>query len=252
MVFVGRSEDKCKTLLAEIVAAGNVRCSYLVGDLSVQADVRAMAAGFLARHDRLDLLLNNAGAWFTERRETVEGFEQTWALNHLAYFLLTHLLLDTLKASAPARIVSVSSAAHREGKMDWEDLQYNRSYPRAGFGAYSRSKLANIQFTLALSRRLAGTGVTATCVHPGYVRTGFGVNNGPLTRFVLWLSSPFARTPEKGAQVLIHMALSPEVEGLTGQYWANNKEKASSALAQDREAQEKLWQLSLEMTGREG
>lgn len=250
VVVVGRSEAKCQALLAELAAAGNDHCSYLVADLSSQADVRSVAERFLATHDRLDLLVNNAGAIFTERQVSVDGIEQTWALNHLAYFLLTNLLLDVLKASAPARIVSTASDAHLGGRLDFDDLEYRDSWPQQGFAAYCRSKLANIQFTLALARRLEGTGVTATCVHPGYVQSGFGLNNdGFMGRLFKLGGTLFARSEEKGAAVIVHMALSADVAGVTGEYWANNKPRRPSKLARDPEVQERLWAVSLVQTG---
>ncbi len=252
VVFVGRNEDKCKALLAELEAAGNDRCSYLVADLSSLAEVRNVAERFLAAHDRLDVLINNAGAVFAERSETVDGIERTWALNHLAYFLLTNLLLDRLKASAPARIVSTASDAHKGGSMDFDDLEFSDSYPQLGFAAYCRSKLANIQFTYALARRLEGTGVTAVAVHPGYVNSGFGLNNTGFFRSLLNVSgSLFARSNEKGARGLIHCALSPEMAGVSGAYWMDYKRRASTGLARDEEVQEQLWQVTAAQVGLE-
>jgi NAD(P)-dependent dehydrogenase (short-subunit alcohol dehydrogenase family) len=250
VVFVGRNEEKCKALLAEIQATGHDHCEYLIADLSVQDQVRSVAERFLAKHDRLDLLLNNAGAVFTGRSETADGIEQTWALNHLAYFLLTHLLLDTLKASAPARIVSTSSDAHRGGTMNFDDLEYTASYPQAGFAAYCRSKLANLQFTYALARRLEGTGVTAVAVHPGYVNSGFGLNNSGFMNLLFKVGGTlFARSEKKGARGLIHMSLSPDVHGVSGQYWMDHKPRRSTRLARDEGVQERLWQVSAEATG---
>jgi len=250
VVFVGRNEDKCRSLLAEMQEAGNDRCSYIVADLSRQADVRRVAEQFQASHDRLDLLLNNAGAVFTTRGETDEGIERTWALNHLAYFLLTNLLLDTLKASAPARIVSTASDAHRTGTMDFEDLEFKSSYPQQGFAAYCRSKLANIQFTFEISRRLEGTGVTAVAVHPGYVNSSFGLNNTGVWNTLFRLGGNlFARSEEKGARGLIHMSLSPDVEGVTGAYWMDYKQRRPTALASDEEVQRRLWEVSMTQTG---
>jgi len=250
VVFVGRNEDKCKVLLAEIQAAGNDHCEYLVADLSVQAQVRSVAERFLARHDRLDLLVNNAGAVFTDRVETADGIEQTWALNHLAYFLLTHLLLDTLKSSAPSRIVSTASDAHRGGSMDFDDLEYAKSYPKAGFAAYCRSKLANIQFTFELARQLEGTGVTAVCVHPGYVQSGFGLNNGGFMGTLYKVGGTlFARSEAKGARGLIHMGLSPDVAGVSGEYWMDHRSRGTTKLARNTEVQRRLWDVSLAQTG---
>ncbi len=250
VVFVGRNEDKCKTLLAEIQAAGNDHCEYLVADLSELAQVRSVAERFLARHDRLDVLVNNAGAFFGTRSDTPDGIEQTWALNHLAYFLLTHLLLDTLKASAPARVVSTSSDAHLGGTMNFEDLEYQRSYPQLGFAAYCRSKLANLQWTLALSRRLQGTGVTAVAVHPGYVDSGFGLNNSGFLRVVMGIGgSLFARSEAKGARGLIHCAMAPEMSEISGVFWMDYKARRTSKLARDKAVQERLWDITATQLG---
>jgi NAD(P)-dependent dehydrogenase (short-subunit alcohol dehydrogenase family) len=250
VVFVGRNEGKCKVLLAEIVAAGNDHCEYLIADLSVLDQVRGVAERFLARHDRLDVLINNAGAFFADRRDTADGIEQTWALNHLAYFLLTELLLDTLKASAPARIVSTSSDAHRGASMNFDDLEYTQSYPQAGFAAYCRSKLANLQWTLALDRRLQGSGVTAVAVHPGYVQSGFGLNNTGFLKTVMTVGGVlFARSETKGARGLIHCALSPDMADVSGVYWMDHKPRASSKLARDEAIQEQLWQVTAAQLG---
>lgn len=169
----------------------------------------------------------------------------TFALNHLSYFLLTILLLDTLKASGPARIVNVASDAHKNGSINFDDLQMEKSYN--GLAAYSQSKLANILFTYELARKLEGTRVTTNTLHPGLVSTGFNKNNGPLMKFAMRLLTPFARKPAEGARTSIYLASSPEVEGVTGKYFDESKPAPSSPLSYNRATAERLWQVSLEM-----
>ncbi|MBP8196390.1 MAG: SDR family oxidoreductase [Deltaproteobacteria bacterium] len=247
MVLVVRDEQRGRELAAELHAAGNPHAEILVADLSSQAEVRRVAAEFLARHDRLDLLINNAGALFMERKESVDGLEMTFALNHLGYFLLTNLLIDVLKKSAPARIVSVASRAHGRGTISFDDLQSKRGY--SGWSAYSQSKLANILFSNELARRLAGSGVTSNCLHPGVVATGFGKNNSGLMGFLVKLGAPFLRTPEKGAATTVFLAQSPEVEGVTGEYFADCKSIQPSLEARDQLVAKRLWQVSEQLTG---
>jgi NAD(P)-dependent dehydrogenase (short-subunit alcohol dehydrogenase family) len=194
--------------------------------------------------------VNNAGAVFSQRSLTVDGFERTFALNHLAYFLLTNLLIDLLRADAPSRIVNVSSAAHTGAVLDFDDLQSERKY--AGFRAYGRSKLANILFTHELARRLEGTGVTANCLHPGVVATGFNRNNGLLMQLGMTIARPFLISAEKGAQTIVYLASSPEVEGVTGEYFVNCTATSSSPASYDDEAARKLWDVSASLTGLSG
>jgi NAD(P)-dependent dehydrogenase (short-subunit alcohol dehydrogenase family) len=213
----------------------------------VQAEVRRLAEEFRERLDRLDVLVNNAGLVQSERTETPDGIETTLAVNHLAPFLLTNLLLDLLKKSAPSRVVTVSSEAQRWGNIDFEDLQSRRNYK--GMPVYGMTKLANIMFTYELADRLKGTGVTATCVHPGAVNTRFGTSDrGPMT-LLFRLSKPFMRTPEQGADTVIHLASSWEVEGVSGKYYSDRKwiEPQEVALAPD--ARRKLWEASEDLTG---
>jgi NAD(P)-dependent dehydrogenase (short-subunit alcohol dehydrogenase family) len=214
----------------------------------VQAEVRKLADAFRERYQRLDVLVNNAGAIFMSRQVSRDGLEMTFALNHLGYFLLTNLLLDLLIASAPARVVNVSSGAHLGGKINFADLQLERSY--TGFGAYSQSKLANVLFTYELARRLQGTGVTVNALHPGFVATNFGRSNGGLFDPLFRLIQRFgALTPEKGAETTVYLAVSPEVEGVTGKYFANCKPAASSALSNDETTARRLWEVSEQLTG---
>ena len=209
-----------------------------MADLSSQAEVRRLANQVKAATGRLDVLVNNAGLIRLERELTVDGLEMTFALNHLAYFLLTNLLLDTVKASTPARIVSVASAAHQGCKMNFDDLQGETKY--SPWRAYQQSKLANILFTRELARRLEGTGVTANALHPGYVRTQIFRAEG----FSGWLlrraAELFAITPEEEAQTSIYLAVSPDVEGQTGQYFVRRKSASSSPESQDEATARKL------------
>jgi len=247
VVLVGRNRAKCEATAAQIKQqTGNPNVAYLVADLSVLADVRRLAAEFQARHNRLDVLVNNAGAIFLSRKVTAEGLEMTFALNHLSYFLLTTLLLDTLKASTPARIVNVSSRAHQRVRMNFDDLQGEKRYD--GQAAYGQSKLANILFTYELARRLAGSGVTANALHPGIVASNFATNNGLVGRLFRLVANPFSISNEQGAQTSIYLAASPEVEGVTGKYYELCKEKRSSPQSYDEGIARRLWEVSEQMT----
>jgi len=246
VVIVGRNASKTAQLVAEIRAAsGNKNVDSLLADLSSQQEVRRLAGEFKSRYSRLDVLLNNAGAVFMQRQLSVDGIEMTFALNHLAYFLLTNLLLDTLKASASARIINVSSNAHISGKIEFDNLQGEREYsPRV----YENSKLANILFTMELSRRLEGTGVTVNALHPGFTATGFAKNNGKIIATLVSLFAPLvARSPAKGAETSIHLASSPSVEGIMGKYFYNSQVIPPAPQATDMVVARKLWDFSAEM-----
>ncbi len=248
IIGVGRNAQKCLDATAQIQrATGNTRVEFLTADLSVQAQVRELADTFKARHPRLDVLVNNAGAYFAKREESSEGIEMTWALNHLNYFLLTDLLLEVLKASAPARIVNVSSGAHAMVKgINFDDVEFKQGY--SGWTAYGHSKLANVMFTYELARRLAGTQVTANVLHPGVVATGFGHNNGGLMRTGMSVFQKIAaRRPEQGAETSVYLASSPEVEGVTGKYFDDKRETRSSDASYNAQAQQRLWELSESM-----
>jgi retinol dehydrogenase 12 len=247
LTILSRNPAKIAQTAAEIRQSTGAEVDTIVADLSVQAQVRAAAQEFLANHDRLDVLINNAGAVFTSRKVSQDGYEMTFALNHLGYFLLTLQLLDKLKASAPARIVNVSSDAHQGASLDFSDLQAEKSY--SAFGAYGRSKLANIYFTYELARRLEGSGVTVNCLHPGFVATNFGRSNGGIFQPIFRLAQLFALSQEQGAQTSIYLASSPEVAGVSGKYFDRKKAVASSRISYDRPAAERLWAASLEMTG---
>ncbi len=248
VVVIGRDEERGERATEEIRReSGNEKVSLMLADLAVQADVRRLAEEFQERHDRLDVLVNNAGLVQSQRTETPDGIETQLAINHLAPFLLTNLLLDLLKASAPSRIVTVSSDAHRWAKLDLDDLQSRKRY--RGMQVYGTTKLANILFTRELAERLEGTGVTANAMHPGGVNTNFGNNQrGPMS-LLFRAFKPFMRTPEQGADTLIYLASSPEVEGMTGKYLADRKVKVASDAAYDETLQKKLWEASEELTG---
>jgi NAD(P)-dependent dehydrogenase (short-subunit alcohol dehydrogenase family) len=231
------------------MASGNPAVDPFPADMSSQAEVRRLAGEVLAAYPRLDVLVNNVGGFWATRQITRDGLERTFAVNHLAPFLLTGLLLDRLTASAPARIVTVSSGAHATGKINFGDLQGERRY--SGQQAYSQSKLANVLFTYELARRLDGTGVTGTVLHPGVVRTGFAAEDpSPMWKLSLPLIRLFLKTPEKGAATSIYLASSPEVEGVTGTYFADSKPKASSPASHDNAAAARLWQISLDLVAR--
>jgi NAD(P)-dependent dehydrogenase (short-subunit alcohol dehydrogenase family) len=248
---VGRDPARTAALVEQIKGeTPGARADGLLADLSSQAEVRRLAREVHDRYPRLDVLLNNAGAIFFGRQETADGIERTFALNHLGYFLLTGLLLDRLKASAPARVVNVASAAHRRGRIDFDDLQGRRRY--SGWAAYSNSKLANLLFTYELARRLDGTGVTANAVHPGLVATRFGTNNGRLARVLRPVFDLFSLSAEEGARTLVYLASSPAVEGVTGKYFIKEREAESSPASHDREAAARLWRVSEELTGMKG
>ncbi|MEO0561848.1 MAG: SDR family oxidoreductase [Chloroflexota bacterium] len=260
-IIISRNEEKCKATVANIKAdTGNSDVHYFVADLSLMADVRRVANEVKTFIDRLDVLVNNAGAWFTSYGETSEGIEQTWALNHLNYFLLTNLLLDDLKATASAhgeaRVVSMSSGAHHEGEMHWDNLQFDGwkghmgSYG-PGWAVYSQSKLANVLFAFKLARLLDGTGVTSNAVHPGVVVTGFSQNNGWFFEMGAFFRRMFNKTTaHDGAEPQIYLATASEVQGVTGVYYGPpRKQEEVKPLAADTDAQDRLWHLSEEMVG---
>lgn len=246
VVIVGRDAPKTVQVVEEIRAASsNNAVDFLLADLSSQQEVRRLADEFKRKYLHLHVLLNNAGGFFMQRQLSVDGIEMTFALNHLAYFLLTNLLLDTLKASAPARIINVASAAHTSGKIEFDNLQGERRYDAS---AYSHSKLANILFTVELARRLEGSGVTVNALHPGFVSTGFGKNNpGLLMKIIRAVTPLVARSPEKGAETSIYLASSPEVEKVTGKYFRDSHMTAAAPQAVDMATARKLWDVSADM-----
>jgi NAD(P)-dependent dehydrogenase (short-subunit alcohol dehydrogenase family) len=245
--ITGRDPARTEAAAASIRAApGSPSVDAFAADMSVQAGVRRLAAQVLDTYPRLDVLVNNVGGFWAHRHVTADGLEHTFALNHLAPFLLTNLLLDRLTASAPARIVTVSSGAHTSGRIDFDDLHGERNY--SGQRAYSQSKLANVMFTYELARGLEGTGVTATVLHPGVVRTSFGAEDQPAYMAVMIrVARLFMKTPAQGAGTPIYLASSPEVEGITGRYYANRQPKISSQASYDAIAAARLWQASADL-----
>lgn len=249
VVLVCRSAEKGRLAVADIQRQGAKDVDLLLADMGSQADIRRVAADYRAKYERLDVLLNNAGVLVTGRRTTVDGIEETLAINHLGYFLLTNELLAPLKASAPSRVVNVSSEAHRSARMRWDDLQFERQRYSA-FAAYGQSKLANILFTRELARRLEGTGVTANTLHPGVVASGFGRTYGGVTSMVMRVAQLFMITPEEGARTSVYLASSPDVASVTGKYFDKCALKEPSRAALEADAPARLWTLSEELVGR--
>jgi len=249
VVMVARNRAKAEAVRDWIRGlTGTTSTEIIIADLSVQSQVRAAASEFVSRFGALDVLLNNAGGTFTRRIETADGIEMTFALNHLAPFLLTNLLIDSLKRRAPARIVTVSSHAHESAAMDFDDLEGRRRYN--GWRAYGQSKLANLLFTYELARRLEGSGITANALHPGFVATQFGKNNGPGMRFAMSIAHRLgAISPEEGARTSVYAASSPDVRGVTGTYFVKCRPAPSKPASMDPESQRRLWEISCRMTG---
>ena len=248
VVLVGRNAAKgaevCKAIHR---SSRNDKVRFERADLSSQAEIRALAER-LSAGAAIDVLVNNVGAMFTRRRESVDGIEMTFALNHLGYFLLTGLLLESLKAGGSGRIVNVASEAHRSGRMDFDDPQARKRY--RGMRTYSQSKLANILFTDRLAVLLAGTPVTANCLHPGFVASRFGQNNGWLFATVLKAAMRVSAIDvEAGARTSVHLATSAEVEGVSGRYFDKSREATSSLASRDEETGRRLWELSESLTG---
>jgi NAD(P)-dependent dehydrogenase (short-subunit alcohol dehydrogenase family) len=247
VVMVGRDRGRGEAALAEIKEkSGNASVDLMLADVSSQEQIRRLAYEFKEAYPRLDVLINNAGIFRSERITTADGIEMTFAVNHLAYFLLTNLLLDVLEASAPSRIVNVSSGDHSNGIIDFDDLQGEKGYK--GAKAYSQSKLANVIFTCELAKRLEGTGVTANCLHPGVVRTNFGSGVSGVFGFMVRALRPLMISPEKGAQTSIYLASSPEVERLSGGYFVKKAEARSSDVSYDERLARRLWEVSAELT----
>ncbi len=244
VVVVGRSPDKCRTVVEDIrQRTGNTNVSFLVADLSVLAEIRRLAGDIAARFPRLHVLVNNVGGLFLNGQVSADGIEMTLALNHLGPYLLTRLLCPMLRASAPARIVNVSSVAHLGAKLDCADLRF------AGWKGYRRSKLANILFTYELARRLDGTGVTANALSPGLVASNFGLNNRGAFPLVRPLWNWAAVSPERGARTSVYLATSPDVEGVSATYFTRCKPRRSSTASRDRATAAELWRVSASLTG---
>ena len=247
VVMVCRDRERGEVALREIQRkTGNDAITLLMADLSSQVAIRKLAAEFKAQFPSLHALVNNAGIIPRDRMVTVEGFETQFAVNHLAYFLLTNLLLDVLKASAPARIVNVSSDMHRGATMDFDDLQSEKGYSPTA--VYAWTKLANILFTYELARRLKGTRVTANCLHPGGVATNLLADAMGIPRALKSTTRLIGTSPDRGARTSIYLATSPEVEGVSGRYFMSQKETTSSRESYDHVVAGRLWQVSAENT----
>ena len=244
IVMVCRNEERGLTAQEDIkIQSGNQSIDLLLADLASQKAIRDLATEFKQNYSHLHVLINNAGIVLPKKTLTVDGIETVFAVNHLAPFLLTHLLLDVLKASAPARIITVSSRAHG-GKIDFDNLQMEKGFSM--FKSYAQSKLGNVLFTYELARRLEGTGVTANCLHPGGVRTRLG-QHSLLFRIGYIIGAPFLKSPKKGARTSIYLASSPEVEGVTGKYFMAKKEAKSSKISHDESVAKRLWEISAEL-----
>ena len=246
VVMVGRDRGRTEAAAAQIAAVSASPPRTEIADLASLDQVRGLA-GRLAGLERIDVLINNAGLVLGERRLTPDGLEHVFALNHLAPFLLTNLLLPTLTASAPARVITVTSDAHSAARLDFSDPNLEHGWD--SWRSYANSKLANILFTRELARRLDGTGVTANCAHPGVVRTGFGRESRPLLKLGITIARPFMLSPERGADTIVYLASSPAVAGQTGGYYVKRQRREPSAAARDDTAARELWELSERMTG---
>jgi NAD(P)-dependent dehydrogenase (short-subunit alcohol dehydrogenase family) len=244
VVMVCRDRARGEQARSEITTQSrNTAVDLLQADLSSQQSIRHLVENFQHHYTRLHVLINNAGASFPGRRETVDGVEMTFAVNYLAPFLLTNLLLDVLKASAPARIVNVSSNSHKAGYIQMDDLQEEQHY--RSMRVYGQAKLAVVLFTYELARRLQGTGVTANCLHPGFVATHFGQSGaGPVFRLLVKVIGSFGTSPQEGAKTSIYLASSPEVEGVTDKYFVKSLPRPSAAISYDESLQRQLWEQS--------
>jgi retinol dehydrogenase-14 len=248
LAITGRDRGRAEGAAREIGAAGGGQADVFVADLSSQAEVRRLAGEVLQRLPRIDVLVNNAGGYWSTRHVTADGLEHTFALNHLAPFLLTCLLLGRLEQSAPARVVTVSSNAQAMGRIDFGDLQGERSY--SGARAYNQSKLANVLFTYELARRLPGTSVTANVLHPGVARTAFGAEDpGRVQRLFVPALRPFMKSPAQGAATSIQVASDPGLDQVTGRYFAGGKPGKSARRSYDEAVAARLWQVSADLTG---
>jgi NAD(P)-dependent dehydrogenase (short-subunit alcohol dehydrogenase family) len=246
IVFIARDPKRADQTLQKLRAAnGAAEHAFHIADLSLLSEMK-LAAGALAREPVIDVLINNAGALFNTRRETVDGLERTFALNHMSYFVITSLLLPRLKPGA--RVVSTASGAHRRAHLDFADLQSRADYQ--GFPVYAKSKLCNILFTRELARKLAGSGITANCLHPGFVATRFGDHSGGLISWGVWLAKPFmALSKEEGAKTIIHLASSPDVATVSGEYFYECKTNTPSEAARNDGDAKLLWDVSEEIAG---
>jgi NAD(P)-dependent dehydrogenase (short-subunit alcohol dehydrogenase family) len=248
VVMVSRDRARGEKARDRILRA-NPRASLdvLVADLSTRDAIRALADEFKSKYQRLDVLINNAAVMTSTRRVTPESFELQFFVNHIAYFLLTGLLLDALRTSAPSRVVSVSSTAHSRGVIDFDDLQMEHHY--RGYEEYANTKLMNILFTYALAHRLEGSGVTANCLHPGVIRTGLMRGVSPVIHALWQTTGKFFKQPTEGAETPVYLATSPEVEGVTGRYFRYCREVGTNEVSYDTDVQRRLWEASERLSG---
>ena len=248
IVFVARDHARGQETLKHLRAiAGHDEHAVHYADLTKISEMKRVAEEIAAEESHVDVLINNAGAMFTQRKISADGLEMTFALNHMSYFGITNVLLDRLKATPGARIVSTASDAHKGARLDFDDLQSAKHF--SGFAVYGRSKLMNILFTREVARRIAGTSVTANCLHPGFVATRFGDESGGLLSFGVRLAKNIALTPEQGAQTIIYLASSPEVEGKSGGYYYKCKPAVPTKEAQNDADAKRLWEISAEIAG---
>lgn len=247
VILVSRDWQKGKAAQSEIKKRSkNELVDLLTADLSSIESTKKLADDVIANYSRLNVLVNNAGVFLSKRSLTINGIETTFATNHLGYFLLTNSLLKLMKKSAPARIINVASSAHQSASINFSDLNFERGY--SGYRAYAQSKLANILFTYELARRIAGSGVTANCLHPGLVATNLGKDKPNLFRWLINLFKPLTKKPARAANDLVYLALSRDMEGVNGKYFINKKQRQSSPLSYDEQLAKKLWQTSEHLT----
>lgn len=250
IILVGRNEKKCRvTRKIMITRTGNKQIDIMIADFADLSQIRNLANNFIQKYPKLDILINNAGVYLMKRSESIDGYEKTFAVNHLAHFLLTNLLLEKLKKSPAGRIITVSSLAHDKRDINFDDLLYEKNYN--GLYAYARSKLANILFTYELTRRLKDANITANAFHPGFVATNFGKNNGMLRFILRRLIKRGALTPEEGAETGIYLAISEDVKHVSGKYFVNKKAVNSSKVSYDETLAGELWYKSKELVGLE-
>ena len=251
VVIVGRNREKCEDTLQEIEAAtGSKNLDYLVADLSSFVEVRRLSQEFLAKYNKLNVLVNNAGAIFMRKQNSPDGLEMSWALNHFSYFWLSCLLLDVLKASSPSRIVNVSSDAHHRATLN--ELPNFRGKMPVGYITYANTKLANVLFTNQLAYSIKSTGVTVNSLHPGVVATNFGANNGLVGKIMQFYAGTLGVKPAEGARTVVYLATAPELYTTTGKYYVKCREVSSSKASYDTKLSAKLWQWSLDVSGRLG
>ncbi|MEX0627337.1 MAG: SDR family oxidoreductase [Cucumibacter sp.] len=249
VALIGRNLEKARRTLEELskTAKHPQRLRYFGADLADLAQVRKLAETLHHAYDRIDVLVNNAGAIHSRRHVTADEFELSFGVNHLAHFLLTGLVLDLVKKAAPSRIVNLSSGAHLNGHIGFDDLQFARRY--SGFAAYSQSKLANVLFTRELARRLAGQDIAVNAVHPGSVQTGFAQNNRSPFQYLVWLMGPLMLTPKQGADTVVFAASAPEMQAVTGEYLYKRQPARMAAEARDDAVAARLWDVSEKLTG---